>query len=429
MLATVESLESSRVLNETVIKLSRKEGELKAEGRWFGQTTLLNRCRMQTFEEIPPAVQQTPSNDLDLKNRVDAFSKLGQDAEVLEEQYRVLFFRLDISGWNSAFREESCSLVTSLLDRIHGSGFYSTVMPAFQHTAFYAPTGTGCEHWDGQLGGIEGLHQYTWVNLYEAALRLTLEQLGFKAETLVRGDDWVAAIHIPRKTLANQGYPFVVQSVKTALQTACDAIEQKMKYTESFASPHLYSFGKTFILKGVWGSLLLKKGAKIHPFDNSILPTLFESIGSIYSIAHSATAALPFSLTPHLVASIINVWFCTLDKPLPQAVLLGLLYVLNVWGGHPLLSLEEMLSKGENDSLTRGASFLRWLLKEKPHHRSWILNVMNQPLRRRPSAYSFVSDIYGIPLERPARAFTRELSMLSPAFFLSLQRIPICDHY
>ena len=143
MLATVESLESTRVMKETVIKLSRKEAELKAEGRWFGQTTLLNRCRMQTIEANSKKFllhynkhQAMTLGDLELKNRVDSFSKLGQEAEVLDEQYRVLFFRLDISGWNSAFREESCSLVTSLLDRIHGSGFYSTIMPAFQHTAF-----------------------------------------------------------------------------------------------------------------------------------------------------------------------------------------------------------------------------------------------------------------------------------------------------
>ena len=61
----------------------------------------------------------------------------------------------------------------------------------------------GTDSW----GGIEGLHQYTWVILYEAALRLTLEQLEFKAETLVRGDDWVAAIHIPRKALENRDTP------------------------------------------------------------------------------------------------------------------------------------------------------------------------------------------------------------------------------
>ena len=177
--------------------------------------------------------------------------------------------------------------------------------------------------------------------------------------------------------------------------------------TESFASPHLYSFGKTFILKGVWGSLLLKKGDKIHPFDNSILPTMFESIGSIYSNAHSATSALQFSMTPHLVANVICMWFIPLDQRLPAPVMYALLYVPNVWGGPPLPSLEEMFSKGENDALTRGVSFLRWLSKSKPQHKGWILNVLNHTLRRRPSAYSFVSDIYGIPLDRPARAFTR----------------------
>ena len=89
-------------------------------------------------------------------------------------------------------------------------------MLAFEKTAFYVPTGTGCESWSGQLGGIEGLHQYTWVVLYGAALRLTLEQVGFKAETLVRGDDWIAAIHVPNQALIAKGFPAVVELVKRA---------------------------------------------------------------------------------------------------------------------------------------------------------------------------------------------------------------------
>ena len=50
MLATVEAFQSARVRQEMVIKMSRKEGELKKEGRWFGQSTLLKRCLMQTIE-------------------------------------------------------------------------------------------------------------------------------------------------------------------------------------------------------------------------------------------------------------------------------------------------------------------------------------------------------------------------------------------
>ena len=40
MLATVEALSLNVSRKEIVIKLTRKEGELKKEGRWFGQTTL-----------------------------------------------------------------------------------------------------------------------------------------------------------------------------------------------------------------------------------------------------------------------------------------------------------------------------------------------------------------------------------------------------
>ena len=232
MLATVEAFSLSIVRKEMVIKLTRKESELKKEGRLFGQTTLANRLQMQTIEANTKKFlsnynkhQAMTLGDLELKNKVDTFARLGRDAEKSEDQYRVLFFRLDISGWNSAFREESCQPVTDLLDSIHGTGFYSTVMPAFQHTFFYAPTGVSCETWEGQQGGIEGLHQYTWVVLYEAPLRLTLEQLGFKAETLVRGDDWIAAIHIPGQTLKTQGFPQVVHEIKTALKNASSNYE------------------------------------------------------------------------------------------------------------------------------------------------------------------------------------------------------------
>ena len=132
---------------------------------------------------------------------------------------------------------------------------------------------------------------------------------------------------------------------KTALKAACVSIRQKMKFTESFASPHLYSFGKTFILNSIWASSLLKKGAKIHPFDNSILPTLFESMGSIFSNAHSATSTLPFSATLHLVANIITTWFVGMEYTLFLKGMTAFLYTPNVLGGAPLLSLEEMLAR------------------------------------------------------------------------------------
>ena len=82
-------MDSPRVQNKMVLKLSRKEGKLKKEGSWFGHSTLLKRCRMQTIEwktkmlwaDYNPYKALTATH-LELKNRVDTISRLRREAEV-----------------------------------------------------------------------------------------------------------------------------------------------------------------------------------------------------------------------------------------------------------------------------------------------------------------------------------------------------------
>ena len=44
---------------------------------------------------------------------------------------------------------------------------------------------------------------------------------------------------------------FLSQGFPAAAKDACNSKGQKIKYTYSFASPSLYSFGKTVILNGI----------------------------------------------------------------------------------------------------------------------------------------------------------------------------------
>ena len=44
---------------------------------------------------------------------------------------------------------------------------------------------------------------------------------------------------------------------------------------------------------------------------------------------------------------------------------------------------------------------------KKPVYEDWIMNILNPPPHPKASSYSFTSDIYGSPLDRPARAFAR----------------------
>ena len=82
-------MDSPRVQNKMVLKLSRKEGELKKEGSWFGHSNLLKRCRMQTIEGTTKMLwadynpyKALTATHLELKNRVDTISRLRREAEV-----------------------------------------------------------------------------------------------------------------------------------------------------------------------------------------------------------------------------------------------------------------------------------------------------------------------------------------------------------
>ena len=49
---------------------------------------------------------------------------------------------------------------------------------------FYVPTGT---KWQS-AGGKDGLHQYSWVIIYEMAFQHALQEAGYTADILVKGD-------------------------------------------------------------------------------------------------------------------------------------------------------------------------------------------------------------------------------------------------
>lgn len=100
-------------------------------------------------------------------------------------------------------------------------------MDVFGETEFYAPSGESTHSWTGQGGGVEGLHQYIWVSLYDAVIRLKLIEIGFKSHTMIKGDDFIAAVQIPKTFIASQGLDHVVDLIKLSLKEACLNIGKK----------------------------------------------------------------------------------------------------------------------------------------------------------------------------------------------------------
>ena len=113
----VNVMDSIEFDQHLVIKHSRKEGELKIWGRWYGQTTFPNRLRMQQVEKNTQSFlslynpnQSMTLSALNYEKKLDAFGQLRQQSETSQ----TIFLKLDISWWNSAFRVETCALTSAI---------------------------------------------------------------------------------------------------------------------------------------------------------------------------------------------------------------------------------------------------------------------------------------------------------------------------
>lgn len=277
---------------DLIIKLSRKEGEMKPDGQRFGQTTSENRFRMQIMEynvkrfqaEYDPQQAMTPSH-IELVKKMYAFRRLQDKTSAC----RTVFFKVDCSKWNNRFSHGGTNFTRSFLNDIYGAQYWTNMMQAFMNTDYYAPTLSGCYKWSGQFGGIEGLQQNRWMISYGPGMALALERLGYMYSTMKKGDDWISAVQIPKDRIA--AHPEGITGV-------CN----EMNNIESFYSSSLISFSKEFQLQDTWGSNLLKKGSKIHPFDNSILPTTTDSVASIFSNAHSCAGTTTTASVVYFIA-------------------------------------------------------------------------------------------------------------------------------
>ena len=68
-------------------------------------------------------------------------------------------------------------------------------MRDFQQMHFYANRSKVFYAWIRQSGGNDGLHQYSWVIIYEMALQHALQEAGYTAYILVKGDTFIPELH------------------------------------------------------------------------------------------------------------------------------------------------------------------------------------------------------------------------------------------
>jgi hypothetical protein len=392
-------------LEYLVIKLTRKDRELKVKGRFFGQSPLLERNRriatehnMHGFLDVLSSQQAMTISELARIRRVYAFSTMNKKLK----DYKVMLLSLDIEGWCSSFRD---AVVRPCMSKVGDPYFgfttplYANTMSAYEHSLIYCPTYSKTYYWQGQAGGIEGLNQYVWEACFLGCINRMMKEFELNYKVISVGDDIRIALFVPNAEIEDkQVFTARREEWKNRIADLGRKYGLIVKVSETFMSVKFFGFSKNFLIEGIWMPNLIKKSIKICGFSNQTLPFLDTQVGMTFANAHSACGVGTVHHIPWFMAAYWSCyhWFKA-DPEHPPTVteMVHMLLTPSVLGGYPVLPLIHFYVRGESDLLPVGLSIMRFIIYQYPQHREWAWNVMRLALST-PNYEMLFSDPYSI---------------------------------
>lgn len=403
------------VLDYLVIKLTPKEKEFKPGGRMFGASPQEERNRrivqeMNTmrFMDAYTPDQLLTTNELTTLRKLVSFRYFG----AMFPDHVMFQVSFDFSKWNNSMRKEVIDVAGAhLLDRWFGRHLWGRTMQAYENALIYYTDRIRKSHWEGQLGGIEGLSQATWSYVFIGGVKSALERIGAIYQLTVKGDDVRAAIAVPRIQVREHGYEAMKQQILGELQNLCNDMGWQLNPQETFVSLSLIATSKQYQVNDTWLPAASKKIYKMMSHANLVFPTLEDTIGSVFSCAHSAcsqtTVALPAFASAVLIACREIYRECSNHIPSSQ-VSIHMLAVLSLWpqvlGGPGSLPLQTFFVRGENDILSVSISLLRYItVVENNVLGPLAYKLLNQKLIPEPDMRQLVADPYSLCVNTPER--------------------------
>lgn len=403
---------SQAVEDYLVIKLTAKELEHKAEGRYFGASPMEERNRrivqefnaMKFMDAYTPDQLMTP-NELMMIKKLYSFRHLGR----LYPNSTTFQVSFDFSKWNNNMRSQSVDVPAArLLDPWYGRNLYGKTMKAYEHALVYYSDPVGQRYWLGQQGGIEGLNQATWSYIFLGGIKQALEEIGVVYQVTVKGDDVRAALVISDREIQRRGVEHVRDTILQRLAALCADMGWELNPQECFVSLTTICTSKQYQVRDTWLPAASKKVMKVESLANLVFPTLEDIVSSVFSTSHSAcsqaTVVYPSFVTALTVASrtlMIELW----DIKINVSELTVLLLWPQVLSGPGSLPLQTFFVRGENDLLSISFSLFRYILLD-PQYTAlypYVLNVLRQRFESDPDFGLLLGDPYAIPVDAPER--------------------------
>ncbi|DAZ90591.1 RNA-dependent RNA polymerase [Belostoma flumineum mononega-like virus] len=392
-----------------VIRLVPKEKEHKVNPRGFGCKTLLDRARgivqelnVADFLQDYSDEQAMTLGELDLIKKLESFRKL----RLAYSGHTAIYLNVDASSWNSRFRHEAVGpVMSSTLDLIYNNTIFSKTHLAYQNSFIYVPDVDKCYHWDGQLGGIEGLNQDTWVYVYTHQIKVCFQQLNHPFYILCKGDDLRVCVLISPEILQD----YSIQQIKTELMNKISSIGAKfghvMKVEDSYASETYFAFSKNAVVKDIEQPQTFRKIMKAYGSNNAFLSTIDDYIASSFSNSHSASKTGPSPVACYIVGLW---WMChyLLTHPeyskLDDMQLCALTLTPNLVGGFPIIFLHNFFTRAESDLLPPFLDLLFYTKTSNNELHQSLLNMLCHVVKDPYECFTaFLIDPYCLPLSLP----------------------------
>lgn len=301
------------ILDYLIIRIVPKEKEFKIDYRGFGCRKYLSRAATNVQEHTAKHFLEDYSDEhalslseLDIARKLLAF----RNTEKAYKGHRVLRINIDATAWNNKFRDESVyPVMHETLDKLYNTTLFGKTHKAYEKTLCYVPDEFKNYHWIGQLGGIEGQNQYTWVVVYLAMIKAALEKFEFKYHILCKGDDLRIAVLVPSTVLKNRGMEAIRLEVVTTIKNALIEMGHSIKVTESYASEYFFAFSKIASICEIELPQTYRKIQKCYGANNAFLPFLDSYIASKFSNAHSACKVTVNNLACYMTAVLWSLYY------------------------------------------------------------------------------------------------------------------------
>lgn len=396
------------LIDYLVIRVVPKEKELKVDFRGFGCKTYEDRMRCLAQEKTVVQYLEKYSEDqamaideIALQKKLRSFRNMF----LAYEPYHLLYVNIDASSWCSHMREETIDFaMKKTLDKIYNNKTFGKTQLAYQKTLIYVPDGDKVHYWDGQLGGIEGLNQDTWVVAYIAQIKASLHDIKYKFYMLCRGDDLRLIFCIPKREVELEPLLDVKNRILKVLSDNMLLLGQEVKIEDSYGSERFFTFCKQASVQNIELSQSYRKIQKCYGANNAFLETLDEYIAASFSNGHSAAKA---STTP-MPAYCVSLFWSIYDlkksrqfRHLTEDQYIALMLVPSLAGGFPVIYLHNFFVRAESDLLTPFIDLYSYLKVCAPTVASLMKRFMFVG-RKKPTTFEAIyNDPYTLPHERP----------------------------